>query len=283
MEVSNDLKEIHSYLGMDTGLKDKVAIVTGGAAGIGRATVLKFAEEGAIPVFIDKNRLAGESLGKIFIRTPEDYMFIQGDLTDKEVCKSSIEKTIANYGKLDILVNNAGKNDRHGVENTSPEVFVKSLEGNLIHYYTMTYYAWPYLKKSKGNIVCVSSKVALVGSGEKGGTTAYATAKAGINGMVRDLASYSCREDSGIRVNAVIPGIVKTQLFDEYMIETYGSIEAGIAQFCRDIPLDGQPTSPEAIADAIVFLASNKLSPHTTGEIFVPDGRYCNIDRSIRR
>jgi L-fucose dehydrogenase len=267
---------------MDTGLKDKVVIVTGGASGIGRATVLKFSEEGAMPVFIDKNRLAGESLGKIFIRTPEDYMFIPGDLTDEEVCKSAINRTMETYGRLDILVNNAGKNDRHGIENTSPEVLRKSLENNLIHYYTMAHYAWPHLKESKGNIVCVGSKVAFVGSGEKGGTVAYAIAKGGINAMVMELASYSCLEHLGIRVNGVAPGIVKTQLFDEYMIQTYGSIEKGIKQFCKDIPLDGKPTPPEAIANVIVFLASNHLSPHTTGQILIPDGGYCKIDRSIK-
>jgi L-fucose dehydrogenase len=276
---------------METGLRDKVVIVTGGASGIGKETVLSFAAEGAIPIIVDKDKQKGETLSDYLRekRISLDFLeekrinhdFFHGDLRDEWFCREVIDKTVGVYDRIDVLVNNAGKNDRCGIENTSPDGFRKSLEGNLVHYYTMSHYAWPFLKESKGNIVCVSSKVAFIGSGENGGTTAYAAAKGAINSIVKELASYSCKEKHGIRVNGVAPGIVRTPLFDEYMMERWGSIEEGIKEFCKDIPLDQKPTSPKAIANVILFLSSDYLSPHTTGQIIIPDGGYCSLDRSI--
>jgi L-fucose dehydrogenase len=263
---------------MKTGLKDKVAIITGGASGIGKATVLKLAEEGAIPVFIDNNKKEGEKLGYFLLNKKQAHRFIFAELTNDEECREAIEKTIKDYHKIDILINNAGRNDRVDVDAASPDEFRKSLDKNLVHYYTMTHYSWPFLKQSKGNIVFVGSKVSLVGEGR---TTAYAAAKGAINGMTRELATKSCNENLGIRVNCVLPGIVKTQLFDEYVIKECGSVEKGIEKFCKDIPLGQRPTTPDEIANTIIYLASD-LSSHMTGQLIVPDGGYCNIDRSIK-
>lgn len=262
---------------METNLKGKVAIVTGGASGIGKATVLKLAEEGAIPIFIDKDNEAGYALIDFLKNNNSPHEFISADLTNDEKCKEAVEQTVRNYHKLDILINNAGRNDRVDIDTASPDEFRDSLNKNLVHYYAMTHYCWPHLKQSKGTIVFVGSKVSLVGEGK---TTAYAAAKGAINGMTRELATKSCNENLGIRVNCVLPGIVKTQLFDEYMIKVYGSVKRGIDQFCRDIPLGHRPTTPKEIANTILYLASD-LSSHTTGQLIVPDGGYCNIDRSI--
>ncbi len=240
---------------METGLKGKVVIVTGGASGIGRATVEKLAEEGAIPVFIDKDNEKGVLLSKqLNEKEVGDYMFLNGDLINDYFCKESIKETVRRYGKLEILINNAGKNDRCDLDDTSPEEFRKSLDRNLVHYYSMSHYAWPHLKRTRGVIVLVGSKVSLVGEGK---TIAYATAKGAINAMTRELATKSCNENLGIRINCVLPGIVKTALYDEYMIEIYGNLEKGSREFAKRIPLDQRPTTPEEIANTIIFLASD--------------------------
>jgi len=262
---------------MKTGLKGKIVIVTGGASGIGKTTVEKLAEEGAIPVFIDRHQENGIELSKQLSSRGINCRFINGDLTSDIFCKGAVQETINNYDRLDILINNAGKNDRCDIDNTSPEEFRNSLDRNLVHYYTMTHYSWPHLKKSRGNIIFVGSKVSLVGEGK---TTAYAAAKGAVNGMTRELAAKSCNENLGIRVNCVLPGIVRTPLYDEYMIEAYGSFEKGNREFAKSIPLGQRPTTTEEIANAILFLASD-LSSHTTGQLFVPDGGYCHIDRAV--
>lgn len=262
---------------MDTGLRGKIAIVTGGASGIGRATVIKLAEEGAIPIYIDKDKKGGEELSEQLKINKKPYKFIFADLRDDKKCQDAVEEIINSYNQIDILINNAGKNDRCDIDNTSPRQFRQSLEGNLIHYYSMTHYCWPHLTKSKGNVVFVGSKVSLVGEGK---TTAYAAAKGAINGMTRELATKSANEKLEIRVNCILPGIVRTPLYDEYIIETYGDFEKGNREFGKRIPLSQRPTTAEEVANTIVFLASD-LSSHTTGQLISLDGGYVHIDRSV--
>jgi len=265
---------------MDTKLKDKVVIVTGGASGIGEAAVRGFIDEGAITVFIDKNKDKGQRLSDEFLinsrtlNTP--HRFIYGDLTNEDFCKQAIEKTIKDYGRLDVLVNNAGKNDWCDIDDTTPVQFRESLERNFIHYYTMSHFSWPYLKETRGNIVFVGSKVALVGEGH---TTAYASAKGACIGLTRELAAKSAKENLGIRVNCVIPAIVNTPL--QNLKEKYGSTEQGLKEIGRPVPFERRPTESVEIANEIIFLASNHLSAHTTGQLRFPDGGYLHIDRDI--
>jgi len=254
---------------METGLKGKVVIVTGGASGIGRAAVLKFSQEGAIPVFIDKDEQKGAELSSQIRNLGREHRFIYADLTDDPKCKSCVDETIRNYHRLDVLVNNAGKNDNCDIDNTTPEEFRRSLDRNLVHYYVMTHFSWPYLKQSKGNVIFIGSKVSLVGEGK---TTSYAAAKGGINGMTRELATKSDNEGLGIRVNCVIPAIVNTSLYVEGITKQFGSFEEGLRRFGCRIPLEARATTPEEIANEIIFLSSNLLSSHTTGQLRLVDG-----------
>ena len=263
---------------MDTKLKDKIVLLTGGASGIGKSTIEQLVKEGAITIFIDKDKRKGDELSeKLYRQGNNTHKFILADLTNDNACRLSVEETIDTYGRLDVLINNAGKNDRCDIDNTSPQQFRDSLERNLIHYYSMTHYAWPHLKQSRGNIVFVGSKVSLVGEGK---TTAYAAAKGAINAMTRELATKSANENLGIRVNCVLPGIVRTPLYDEYIIKNWENFEIGNKELAKNIPLGQRPTNSEEIANTIVFLASD-LASHTTGQLLVPDGGYCHLDRSI--
>lgn len=265
---------------MDTGLKNKIVIVTGGASGIGRASVLKFSEEGAVPVFIDKDRKKGIELYNILKKMGRERLFIHADLTNDSKCKGSVYETIRKYGKLDVLVNNAGKNDNLDIDTTSPKEFRESLDRNLVQYYAMTHFSWPQLKRTKGNVIFLGSKVSLVGEGK---TTAYAAAKGAINGMTRELATKSDNESLSIRVNCVIPAIVSTPLYVKAMTERYGSLKRANRLFGSRVPLHARETTPEEIANEIVFLASNLLSSHTSGQIRLVDGNWVYGDRNIRR
>jgi len=263
---------------MDTKLKDKVCIVTGGASGIGKATLKLLLEEGAKVVFIDKDAEKARGFSEELIDEDHlDYLYIFGDLTNPDFCKEAVTRTIQKYGGIDVLINNAGKNDFLEIDNTSPQQFRESLDGNLVHYYSMSHCAWPHLKKSKGNIVFIGSKVALVG---EGGTIAYAAAKGGIMAMTRELAAKSTKENLGIRVNCVLPGIVHTPLYEVFLKRTYPSLEEGLKQFGKRIPLEQRATTPEEVANSIVFLAS-PLSSHTTAQFLIPDGGYSHIDRAV--
>ena len=258
---------------MDLGLKDKVAIVTGGAAGIGKATVEVLLEEGAIPVIVDMDNIAGQSVAKKASSINSRTEFFQYDLREDDNCKTVIRETVYRLGRIDILINNAGGNDFRHIATTSPAEFRESLNQNLVSAYAMCHYAWLEIAKTQGNIVFVGSKVSLTGEGR---TAAYAAAKAGINGLTRELAVISAKENLGIRVNAILPGKV-----DTYVEKLYpGKYEKGLEIEGRDIPFGKRITYPREIANAIAFYASNRVSGHTTGEIVVVDGGYVHLDRN---
>src|SRR5205823_4932019 len=124
---------------------------------------------------------------------------IEAELTRTEDCQRAVEAAIAKFGRIDGLVNNAGINDDVNLEHGNTERFIASLRKNLIHYYEMAHFALPELKKSRGAIVNIGSKVAETG---QGGTSAYAAANGGRNALTREWAVELAKY--GIRVNAVI-------------------------------------------------------------------------------
>lgn len=260
---------------MDLGLEGKVAIVTGGAAGIGKASVQVLAEEGAHVIVIDRDKAALEELDSSWFRG-RGCLFLPYDLLEDAECKKVVEITTKEYGRIDILVNNAGGNDFKHIDKTSPSEFRKSLDLNLVMPYAMTHYAWPHLKKTRGNVVFVGSKVSIVGEGNPP-TAAYAAAKGGVNGLTRELATISAREDLGIRVNCILPGKV-----DTYIERIYpGREEEGRRIEGSAVPFGRRMTNPREIAYAIAFLASDKISGHTTGQLYSPDGGYIHLDRNV--
>src|SRR5436190_7516748 len=184
---------------MDLQLKNKVALVTGGASGIGKATVELFAAEGVRVIIVDQNETAGSALAaRLNDRGAEAY-FISADLTRETDCEQCVAKTLTTFGSIDVLVNNAGGNDGIGLEQ-SPIQFMQSLERNLFHVFAVTHFALEALKKSHGSIVNVSSKVSITGQGH---TSGYAAAKGGVNALTREWAA--ALSTHGVRVNAVVP------------------------------------------------------------------------------
>ena len=258
---------------MDLHLTHKVIIVTGGSSGIGEAIVKAFLSEGAIPVMVGRDEEKGRSLEAELNATGAQTFFIQADLTAEDACKRVVEQTVSKFGKIDCLVNNAGVNDGVGLDK-SPAEFMKSIQKNLFHYYTMAHYALPHLKATKGTIINIGSKVANTG---QGGTSGYAASKGGIQALTREWA-VSLLED-GIRVNEVIPAEVWTPLYESW-INTFPNPQEKLQEITRRIPFGKRFTTSEEIADAVLFLASDRAS-HITGQHLFVDGGYTHMDRAV--
>lgn len=257
---------------MDLHLKDKVVIVTGGGSGIGAAISMTLAQEGAVPVIFGKNPLDApfeEALRKLQPRT----RFFQLELMEETACVKAIADAAAAFGRIDGLVNNAGVNDSVGLE-AGRDAFVSSLERNLIHCYVMAHHCLPHLKASKGAIVNISSKTAVTGQGN---TSGYTAAKGAQLSLTREWAA-SLLED-GVRVNAVIPAEVMTPLYQRW-ISAFDEPDRKLADITDRIPLGRRMTTPEEIADNVVFLLSERAS-HTTGQWVFVDGGYTHLDRAL--
>lgn len=259
---------------MDLQLKDKVVIVTGGAKGIGEAISKTLSKEGALVVIAGRNPADNEKVVQVINAGGGEAYGIAAELSVVEDCKKVIDETVRKFGRIDGLVNNAGANDGVGLENGNPDRFLQSLQKNLVHYYSLAHYALPELKKSKGAIVNIGSKVSVTGQGN---TSGYAASKGGINALTREWAVELL--PCSIRVNAVLPAEVWTPLY-EHWINSLPNPAEKLESIVSRIPLEKRFTTSEEIANTTVFLLSPRSS-HTTGQILYVDGGYVHLDRAI--
>ncbi|MBS1751572.1 MAG: SDR family oxidoreductase [Bacteroidetes bacterium] len=259
---------------MDLNLTNKVFIVTGGAKGIGAAISKTIAAEGGIVVVVGRGKDDNIKIVDEIVKSGGKASYVTAELGTAAACREVIDFTAEKYGQIDGLVNNAGINDGVGLEKGSPEKFFESLHKNLSHYYNLAHFALPFLKKSKGNIVNIGSKVAVTGQGN---TSGYAASKGAINALTREwaveLLPYS------IRVNTVLPAEVWTPLYENW-INSLPNPKEKLEQIVAKIPFEKRMTTAEEIADATVFLLSSRSS-HTTGQILFVDGGYTHLDRSL--
>jgi L-fucose dehydrogenase len=260
---------------MDLGLKDKVIIVTGGGAGIGEGISRACLAEGVRVVVLSRRSQNVQSFMDEMERTGAPCTLIEAHLEDTNRCHEAIAEVEKQFGAIDALVNNAGVNDGVGLASGSVEAFVKSLEKNLIHYYALAHHALPALKRSRGSIVNISSKVALTGQGN---TSGYAASKGAQLALTREWAAELL--PFGIRVNAVLPAEVMTPLYARWL-ETLGDPQAKLKEITDKIPLGKRMTLASEIAAAVVFLLSPTQSGHTTGQQLIVDGGYVHLDRAL--
>jgi len=259
---------------MNLQLKDKVVLITGGAKGIGAATTRLIGEEGGVPVIVDRDTPAGNRLCDELRQTGVRCSMIGVELSSAANCAHAVEHAVQEFGQLDALINNAGVNDRVGLEHGDPEQYLGSLQRNLLHYYSTAHYALPHLKRSKGSIINVASKAAITG---QGGTSGYASAKGAILALTREWAVELL--PYGIRVNAVVPAEVMTDMYREWL-GTFPNAEEKLQTIVSKIPLGKRMTTAEELAAMIVFLISAKAQ-HITGQHVFVDGGYVHLDRAI--
>jgi len=260
---------------MDLGLKDKVVVVTGAAGlqgSIGETIVQTLADEGAIPVIVCRND-RGIGYAKALQEKGIDSIFVKTDLADAMQIKAAAARIGEKYGRIDALINNIGVNDGAGLD-ASIEDFMWSLKLNLVSFFAMTKYCLPYIKKVKGNILNIGSKVALTGQGK---TSGYAASKGGVLGLTREWAVDLISD--GIRSNAIVIAESWTPAYDNW-IKTLDDGEEKLRSIVKKIPLENRMTTPQEIADVCLFTISEKSS-HTTGQFITVDGGYVHLDRSL--
>jgi len=259
---------------VDLQLKDKVILISGGAVGIGAAISEACAREGAIPVMVNRDSEAASSFAERLHSQGFRCELLTVDLQTPDDCRLAVEDALRLHSRIDGLVNNAGANDSIGLEHGDPERFLRSLQGNLWHYYSLCHYALPALKQTCGAVVNISSKTAVTGQGN---TSGYAAAKGAQLALTREWAVELL--PYGIRVNAVIPAEVMTPLYRRWLA-TYPHPEEKLKAITERIPLGHRMTEAAEIADTVVFLLSPRAA-HTTGQHLYVDGGYVHLDRAL--
>ncbi|NRT70955.1 SDR family oxidoreductase [Clostridium beijerinckii] len=248
-------------------LKDKIAVITGGDSGIGKAVAIAYANQGAdiVIAYYNENKDAEETK-KIIDNIGRKCILIKGDISDPNFCNNVLEKTIEEYGRIDILVNNAAvQYESTDFKQISDEQFDKTFKTNVYGTFYMTRAALNHLKAG-GCIINTASITAY-----KGNETLidYSMTKGAIVTLTRSLSTALAKGKTNIRVNAVAPGPIWTPLipasFDEKKVEKFGS----------DTPL-GRAGQPVECAGAYVFLASQCASYITGQVIHVNGGEIVN-------
>ena len=229
-------------------MENKVVLITGGAAGIGKATAEAFAEEGAIVYIWDVNEEKGNELVNSFFSLGKKSAFKKVDVTNLEEVEAGVAEIIEAEGKLDVLINNAGITMDRSLMKMDAATWQKVIDVNLTGVFNCTKAAAPHMVAAgSGVILNASSVVGLYGNF---GQTNYVATKAGVIGMTKTWARELGRK--GIRVNAVAPGFIATEMVQKMPEKV---IEGMVAK----TPI-GRMGKPEDIANAYVFLASDKAS-----------------------
>ena len=241
-------------------LEGRVAVITGAASGLGKATALRFADEGARVVVVDVNAAAGEPVAEAC-----GGLFVAADVTDTSDVARVFRTAFDTYGSVDIAFNNAGISppEDDSILTTSLDVWRRVQEVNLTSVYLCCQSVIPYMQRQgKGSIINTASFVASMGSATS--QISYTASKGGVLAMTRELGVQFARE--GIRVNALSPGPVNTPL----LAELFAKDPQRAARRLVHIPM-GRFGDASEIAAAVAFLASDDAS-FITGMNFLVDG-----------
>lgn len=242
-------------------LSGKTAIITGSASGIGRATAIRFASEGATVAVTDLNAVGGQSTVDAIIANDGSAFFIEADVSDEASVMSMTQTVIEAHGHVDVLVNNAAICEGMDVLDIAPESWDRNLSVVLRSVYLCSRAVLPHMIAGKqGSIVNIASVNGITAVGN----AAYSAAKAGVINLTQNMAcAYG---EHGIRVNAIAPGTIRTEIWAERE-KSNPNVFADIADW---YPLKRVGT-PDEIASTALFLASDEAS-FATGALFVIDG-----------
>ena len=250
-------------------LPNKVALITGGSNGIGRATCLRFAEEDASVVIADLDEPAGSQLAEQLQRQGGRALFVRTDVSNEESVRNLVEQTLTEFSSIDILINNAAAFVLRGID-ASIDEWKQVLGVNVVGTALVTKHVVPEMKRAGGGaIVNLGSISSFIAQPE---FVTYSTTKAAISNMTRCLAEDLA--DSQIRVNAVCPGTVWTRIVEDL------TRQQGLDRAAADAHSDWgaahmlkRIAEPREVANAILFLASQEAS-FITGENLMVDGGY---------
>lgn len=237
------------------GLKDRIAVITGGADGIGRATAMRFAQEGAVVVIWDMNEEKGKQTAAEINAAGGKALFLKVNTSNFAEVEAASKKVVEQYGKYEILINNAGITRDSTLKKMTPELWQQVIDVNLTGvFYCAKCAADIMTEQGWGRIVNASSVVALYGNF---GQTNYVATKAGLIGMTKTMARELGKK--GVTVNAVAPGFILTDMVRKMPEEVLKSME------------DKVLGKPEEIAAAYAFLASDDAA-YINGTVISVDG-----------
>jgi NAD(P)-dependent dehydrogenase (short-subunit alcohol dehydrogenase family) len=237
----------------------KTAIVTGGASGIGKATSLRLASEGASVVIADINATAGQSVVDSIIADGGKALFVSLDVTSEEAWNAAVAQTVEHFGALDLLVNNAGIGDARAIEDTPIEIWDKTIAVTQTSVFLGLKASSAALKATgNGSVVNISSIYGLVGGSAAG--PAYQAAKGAVRLLTKNAALWWVED--GVRVNSVHPGFIDTPILE-------GAPREALA---ATVPMK-RLGKPEEIASMVLYLLSDEAS-FITGAEFAVDGGF---------
>lgn len=253
------VSEDYSYQGSNK-LKDKVAIITGGDSGIGKAVAIHYAKEGAnvVIVYLNEHDDAKETKRQVE-EEGQKCLLLSGDIGDEAFCEEIVKKTIDTFGQLDILVNNAAEqHPQKSITQITAEQLERTFRTNIFSYFYLTKAALPHLKQGS-SIINTASVTAYKGNEQ---LVDYSSTKGAVVSFTRSLSMQLVGK--GIRVNGVAPGPIWTPLIPS----TFPSDQ--VAQFGSTTPMK-RPGQPEEVAPSYIFLASDDAS-YMSGQILHVNG-----------
>ena len=246
-------------------LEGRVALITGGTSGIGSATAVRFANEGALIAITGRNAERGADVVRTIVAAGGEALFIQADVRFADECRRAVDETLERFGKIDVLFNNAGVFHPKTIPECTEEEWDETIDSSLKGAFLMSKYVLPsMIEQGSGSIIHTSSGWGILGGDQ---AAAYCAAKGGLIVMAKAMAID--HGPAGIRVNCVCPGDVLTPMLPDDAAKR-GISWDDYAAGANDRPL-GRIGTAEEIADAVLFLASDESS-FVTGEALVVDG-----------
>jgi NAD(P)-dependent dehydrogenase (short-subunit alcohol dehydrogenase family) len=248
-------------------LQDKITLITGSGSGIGKASALRFAQEGATVIVNDLDAAKGGETAAEISATGGKAAFIQADVTNPDSVKAMVDEALAKFGRIDVLFNNAGISGVGAIHEVEPEAWDRVINVNIRGVYLPCKYVLPsMMERRSGSIINMSSCIAEIGLGRR---ASYSATKGAVLSLTKsmqvDYAPYN------IRVNALLPGTILTPFVEQYLRTSYDNPDEAI-EGLKKRQLSGDLGRPEDVAQAALFLASDESKFMMGSPLYIDGG-----------